>query len=1228
MAKSGKRADGDAEIRRLVTEIHRVNPTERGLSRAAEARRYAEKAALQSELVERFPAELRFAMTPGSPGVVALDLPRLGLDAAHVPLAALTDAARSLAQRALDAPPEDEPSVPFRPKGDAALADDLAVGAAALAAYDFEVAERHFRAGLGGSRGADAAEALLTLFVDHLFDSPSVREVFDGLPAPLAGRPGVRALAAVAAAREGDSARARALADGLRGPRTAAVWLHLAEASVAAEDLGEAERCLARARAEDAHVVGAQGVEERLRERHHRALAPALEALSVLVSGPTADADALTRAETLAAEVGALMPDHPVLARAHAWLAARRRAASQAQALLAFHEAVAAGQWRRARAAGREALELGLAPAALTPSLEVVEARLRALDDAERTERVVRHLEASEDEGAQEWARLEVPLRAAVRARGSWPLLEMLTALADAGQPIDRAAVRAVRALADALASEVAEAGGGAEAAVAPLRTHAARLADLPEWRALLARAERSTAERLRRAWSAALEEAERALDAERASEALDLLARLPAAPDASADARRQHIFDRARATLADAVARSRESERAARLQETRETTGLFFVEGPVPVPPRPRSTLGDVAPLLSTGGDEAVVQVASGRYIMLALLRHGVPGAARLAAFRASHDRPDVELVHAGDAILCLVDGTALYRFSADLTRMDAFHLFANARGTGTIVEIGHLVLGEGSHDARVLVELGNRKLGTTELQLLRQEQGGAPRVWSKAFVGHAMPRPGAWLFSMHTGDAQPSRLCDFSGRPMCTLPDPEPIPRGQRRPFVSHVHHTSGAGGESVWYLSGTAEDAPLSLTQVALDGRLLAKAPAPGSLDVPPSLAWSEALGDLVLLDETDPESEASPVHRLVRAGTDAAARSYPVGPDASLVVDRNGAHLAVLVAADAGPVVWRPWHEALPAEALRWTLQPIGRNRQTLADELDSCGEGRLFVVPHTAWARRDLARKLGSEVAGAIDKALLDRIDARAAQDLLALAAVCSDPARFDAAAAHLLAQMRNDARYADVAVELALIAAEQGRHDRSRELCREVAEDEVSGDPTAAERAFRVGACAWMAGEFERAARCWRRWHDDQSMAACDFRFWATQAEIAAGGVPVAEEDTGPGAVVVALRAVDAAARRGEWREAWEALTSPVLAATQHPLLHARRVWIAVMATEVHPVLRWLSLLDALDLHRDAFELDAPDSDARPDWLPADTELTEQGQAVAEALRKRLAGLE
>jgi hypothetical protein len=1226
MAKSGKRADGDAEIRRLVTEIHRVNPTERGLSRAAEARRYAEKAALQSELVERFPAELRFAMTPGSPGVVALDLPRLGLDAAHVPLTALTDTARSLAQRALDAPPEDEPSVPFRPKGDAALADDLAVGAAALAAYDFEAAERHFRAGLGGSRGAAAAEALLTLFVDHLFDSPSAREVFDGLPAPLAVRPGLRALAAVAAARERDSARARALADGLRGPRVAEVWLHLAEACVDAEDLGEAERCLARARAEDAHVVGAQGVEERLREWRHRTLAPALEALSALVSEPTADADALTRAGTLAAEVGALMPDHPMLARAHAWLAARRREAAQVQALCAFDEAVAAGHWRRARAAGREALEVGVTPAALTPSLGVVEGRLRAVEDAERTERVVHHLEASEDEGALEWARLEAPLRAAVQARGTWPLLERLIALEGAGQPIDRAAVRAVRALAEALASEASEAGGGAEAAVAHLRPHAARLAGLPEWQALLVRAERSTADRLRRSWSAALEEAERALDAERAGEALDLLARLPAAPDAMADARRQHIFDRARATLADAVARGRESERVARLQEARETTGLFFVEGPAPVPPRPRSTLGDVAPLLSLGGDEAVVQVAFGRSIVLALLRHGVPGAARLAAFRASHDRPDVEVVHAGDAILCLVDGTALYRFTADLTRLEGFHLFANALGTGTRVEQGCIVLGDGSQDARVLVELGNRKLGTTELQLLRQEQGGAPRVWSKAFLGHTIPRPGAWLFSMHIGEAQASRLCDCAGRPMCTLPDPEPIPRGQRRPFVSHVHHTSGAGGESVWYLSGTAEDAPLSLAQVGLDGRLLAKAPAPGSLDVPPVLAWSEALGDLVLLDETEPENEASPVHGLVRAGTDAAARSYPVGPDASLVVDRNGEHPALLVAADSGPVVWRPWQEALSEEARRWTLQPIGRNRQTLAGELDSCGEDRQFVVPHSAWARRDLARKLGAEVDGAIDKALLDPIGGGKAQDLLALAAVCTDPGRFDAAAAHLLAQMRSDASYADVAVELALIAAERGRHERSRALCREVPED--AGDPTAAERAFRVGACAWMAGEFERAARCWRRWEDDPSMAACDFRFWATQAEIAAGVAPVAEDDTGPGAVVIALRAVDTAARAGQWHDAWEALTSPVLAATQHPLLHARRVWTAVMATEVHPVLRWLSLLDALDLHRDAFELDAPDGDARPDWLPADSEITERGRAVAEALRRGLAGLE
>ena len=395
----------------------------------------------------------------------------------------------------------------------------------------------------------------------------------------------------------------------------------------------------------------------------------------------------------------------------------------------------------------------------------------------------------------------------------------------------------------------------------------------------------------------------------------------------------------------------------------------------------------------------------------------------------------------------------------------------------------------------------------------------------------------------------------------------------------------------------------------------------------------MAWSDELGGVVLLDETDcePEDQTRPIYRLlkVQSDTNTETVSYPMPPDASLVVDRNGRHLGVLLSATSGPVVWQPGPSGPPAETQPWLGQPLNRGRRTLEGDLDTYGEDGRYAVRHSPWVRRDLARNLGPDSPGVFRDALAGRLRHASARELLTHASICADPALFDAAAEHLLAEMRGDDHDPELAVELALIAATYGRHERSRELRRNLPVDDVSGDPRAADRAFRLGACAWLAGDFERAASDWGRWVDDPSMTRCDFPFWAAQAEIAAGGFGTERSpgDAGPGAIVRAVREVDAAAREERWDEAWAMLASPLLPSVDSLSMYARRIWVAVHTETPHPALRWFALADALDMLSSGFDLDAPSGGARPDWLPAEPEVVAEGRAAAEQLRRRLAGL-
>ncbi|MCU0687874.1 MAG: hypothetical protein MUF34_37460, partial [Polyangiaceae bacterium] len=164
-------------LRELLELLRRVNPTGRGRSAREERARYAEKARLQSLLIEDYPLEVRVRAHDDMPGVVSLAVPRLGASAAHAVVEALSARARAWVEESLEAGAS-EPSS-RRPRERAAAAPEtpgeaaLARAARRLEEYDFECAEADL-AGLLRDSAATPTERrraltlLLELYVDRL----------------------------------------------------------------------------------------------------------------------------------------------------------------------------------------------------------------------------------------------------------------------------------------------------------------------------------------------------------------------------------------------------------------------------------------------------------------------------------------------------------------------------------------------------------------------------------------------------------------------------------------------------------------------------------------------------------------------------------------------------------------------------------------------------------------------------------------------------------------------------------------------------------------------------------------------------------------------------------------------------------------------------------------------------------------------------------------------------
>jgi len=339
MPRHRERIDAEDVLRGRVTPdapalcalIREVNPSDLGLPRAEEARRYALKGRLQSLLVRRFRDVVEIVVEPGAAvGVVLLRHRPSGAGAGHAVIAQLDEDARSWVQRQVDigvvatagevvtaggsaGVPRDRPSGGTssprgnpaartggsRRRGDAPprdaglVLDDVAdvaellhAGRRAAGAYDYELARSFFQRALERSPDAtEPAATLLELLVDDLGADTDALAVADSLEDGILAEPRVRGRLALAAARSGDRARALMFVRGLRDAGAADVFLGLSVHALAAGDEGTAAEDLARARSHAPSHAGIGAVETSLDEVRRVRRKPQIERVVSLVAG-------------------------------------------------------------------------------------------------------------------------------------------------------------------------------------------------------------------------------------------------------------------------------------------------------------------------------------------------------------------------------------------------------------------------------------------------------------------------------------------------------------------------------------------------------------------------------------------------------------------------------------------------------------------------------------------------------------------------------------------------------------------------------------------------------------------------------------------------------------------------------------------------------------------------------------------------------------------------------
>ena len=502
----GRLPAGAAE---LLEAIHEVNPTGRALEPADERRRYDLKPRLQSLLIGKFHDEL--VITAEAPGVVAVDHRYLGRDACHARIDELDDEARARVRWALDTAEDagaGEAQVGARVEP-AAVADVLAEGRAALAAFDYDAARDCFeQAALGADGDPEAARELLELLVDHLALDDQALALEPRLPALAASSRDVRALLALAAARIGDGAAAQRLLATLTGARAADAWTALADDALARQDAAALDHRVAQL----AHADPAHPELVRLREQASRLRAelrgPDEQALVQLAAHGDAPAVAAAARVLLAR-----WPDSAAAGRILGRAVEQQRTHEAARLLARARAAVTDGDLAHATELGRQARAVGADTEALLEAIRQAEAARRsARDDAEVASVCALLTGADLRAGLAAFAALEPALRRQVEAPCARPMLAWLDQIAARPKPgrhgpiVD--AVLALAAASDALDRD------DADVALAVLAPHEAMLAGVARAGELRAVAVQRIAARRRGEAVARLGDARRALAA------------------------------------------------------------------------------------------------------------------------------------------------------------------------------------------------------------------------------------------------------------------------------------------------------------------------------------------------------------------------------------------------------------------------------------------------------------------------------------------------------------------------------------------------------------------------------------------------------------------------------------------------------------------------------------------------------------------------------------------
>ncbi len=335
-----------AALEDLFREIHRVNPTDRGLPTAERDARYGVKTALQDLLVRRFGDAL--VARPEHDDLVLIVHRTTGRDAAHVRL----DLASPETRRWVDdqhLPSEPAPARPALPVAARPRSGDLVdAGLAAQEAWDLDEAERLLTLAASGG-GARALGALLRLQVEVLGKDDAAWQRRADVPPEDAA---LRLLIALAGVRCGHLELAATYAAGLSAHARGDVLLACARGSLGRGDDVSARSWLEQLGAVDPANAGRVDVASELERRALERAAPLVEALRAAVSSGVGVEGALSALESAA-------PSHPEVARARSALALARRDAARREHLSSSAKAEGEGRWADALAELRQAATYG-----------------------------------------------------------------------------------------------------------------------------------------------------------------------------------------------------------------------------------------------------------------------------------------------------------------------------------------------------------------------------------------------------------------------------------------------------------------------------------------------------------------------------------------------------------------------------------------------------------------------------------------------------------------------------------------------------------------------------------------------------------------------------------------------------------------------------------------------------------------------------------------------------